>query len=162
MICKNLFYFAVLFRGVVRWIKLGALYLNGAKDTSSLIFEVADTYYHPEYFPPSHYHDIALIKLKKSVNFTETIHPACLFNKEKLPEGHVIATGWGATGFAEEQSSILMKVDLNLFTQASCQASYSTISKRRLPNGIIENYQLCAGDETGKDTCKVSRIYGPY
>ncbi|KAK5639497.1 hypothetical protein RI129_011989 [Pyrocoelia pectoralis] len=135
-------------------VRLGEIDLKHDNDgTEYQDYDVEDIKLHEQYRPPSHYHDIALIKLSKKVQFTKFIRPACLWNKFEIDYKVAIATGWGKTGFVEEQSDKLLKVALDLFNNSVCATTYqSDIS--RLPNGIIRN-MLCAGKlEGGKDTCQ--------
>ena len=53
---------------------------------------------HCRYRPPEHpQHDLALIKVKKRIKFSETIMPICLPPAEKFPDekGIVYVAGWG-------------------------------------------------------------------
>uniref|UniRef100_A0A1I8NBH8 Peptidase S1 domain-containing protein n=1 Tax=Musca domestica TaxID=7370 RepID=A0A1I8NBH8_MUSDO len=107
---------------------------------------------HPKYRSSSYYHDIALLKLTRDVEFSETIQPACLWQQPDMDMDLAIATGWGRTEFMGPKSNDLQKVDLNIIDQKICKDIYR--KERRLPRGIIEG-QFCAGHlEGGKDTCQ--------
>ncbi|XP_073818318.1 snake [Musca autumnalis] len=107
---------------------------------------------HPKYRSSSYYHDIALLKLTRDVEFSETIQPACLWQQPDIDMPLGIATGWGRTEFMGPKSNDLQKVDLNIIDQKICKDIYR--KERRLPRGIIEG-QFCAGHlEGGKDTCQ--------
>ncbi|XP_061394423.1 LOW QUALITY PROTEIN: serine protease snake [Musca vetustissima] len=107
---------------------------------------------HPKYRSSSYYHDIALLKLTRDVEFSETIQPACLWQQPDMDMSLGIATGWGRTEFMGPKSNDLQKVDLNIIDQKICKDIYR--KERRLPRGIIEG-QFCAGHlEGGKDTCQ--------
>lgn len=70
-----------------------------------------------------------------------------------------IATGWGMLQFGGETSDHLMKVTLKYFSLEECQKTYQNVSSRRLPNGIDDERQICAGGRNEeKDTCQVKEI----
>ena len=57
-------------------------------------------------------------------------------------------TGWGRTE-TTRQSNIKQEVGIKGVDQAKCQETYSTrYSKRQ-----INSSQICAGGETGRDSC---------
>lgn len=64
-----------------------------------IVLQKEDVISHPEYIPTMTYHDIALIRLSKPVNFTRYIRPACLYTsiEDNPDEAHLTATGWGVT-----------------------------------------------------------------
>lgn len=112
---------------------------------------IEETIVHPKYNLSSidQFHDIALIRLNKDIDFTDFIQPICLPKKSKLPS-NFMAAGWGQT---EKwfNSNIKMKVDLPLVDKDQCQNIYRRrrVSARR----TISDFQLCAGGEPNKDTC---------
>lgn len=147
------------FRGPVKRVRLGDLDLNDdTDDAKPQDFLVKDRIPHPNYKPTSHYNDIALIKLDRRANFTDYVKVACLPpSKIKIPEGLVAsASGWGKIGFTGELSSHLMDVDLNIIGHEECARSYEDYVSKRLAKGILEEFQMCAGHQEGKDTCPVS------
>lgn len=60
-------------------------------------FRVIKRIRNPQYKPPSQYHDIALLKLERNVEFNEWIRPSCLPYSlpDSGPDGKATATGWG-------------------------------------------------------------------
>ncbi|KAF5276222.1 hypothetical protein FQR65_LT04027 [Abscondita terminalis] len=142
--------------GYVKFVRLGDLNLKlDSDDEEPQSFKVTSIVRHPEYKPPIYYHDIALIKLDKPANFTEYVRPACLYTKQVLPEfPQPIATGWGKLGFLSDTSDDLMKVTLHYYTIDDCKMAYSNAGELRLPNGISDDIQICAGGfQESKDTC---------
>ncbi|XP_058462770.1 CLIP domain-containing serine protease B4-like [Malaya genurostris] len=98
--------------------------------------------------------DIALIKLNRSVNFTDFISPVCLplsGNAKNLDTDETVftAVGWGNTehrnGSYEYGSRYKLHVKLNGVSLEICDGAYD--------EDIISS-QLCAGAEKGKDTCQ--------
>lgn len=59
----------------------------------------------------------------------------------------------------DKGSDNLLKVTLSLVSHQSCNASFfDGTSSAELPNGIVNDWQLCAG-EVGKDTCQVIYLH---
>jgi secreted trypsin-like serine protease len=140
--------------GDPKWVRLGELNLNDTtEDADPQDFDVEAVFVHPDYKPPSHYNDVALLKLKKTVLFNLYIKPACVHTEEKLPNSLIQAIGWGKTDFYGDSSSHLLKVYLTIIKHKTCSKSYSNISERKLAKGIEDKSQICAGDASGKDTC---------
>ncbi|KAF7277349.1 hypothetical protein GWI33_008527, partial [Rhynchophorus ferrugineus] len=113
--------------------------------------DVQKTYIHPRYSSSSHYNDIALLKLSGTVpSYTR---PACLHTTTSISSKLLTAVGWGRTDFAGPTSNDLLKVDLRTFTKNQCTPFYKNAKK--LPKGIDNNIQICAGgaDKQIKDTC---------
>uniref|UniRef100_U5ERA5 CLIP domain-containing serine protease n=1 Tax=Corethrella appendiculata TaxID=1370023 RepID=U5ERA5_9DIPT len=99
------------------------------------------------------YHDIALLKLKRAIVFTDWIQPICLPVTQSLksaPTDNVIhhVAGWGAT-----ETSIRSQYKLELKVPgvplSQCNDAY-----RKLVKVDFINSQLCAGGERGRDSCK--------
>lgn len=145
------------FRGLPKYVRLGDLDLATEDDDASpQDFEVIRAVSHPDYKAPSKYHDIALLELNQKVNFTDYISPACLDTGLELREANLTATGWGKTGFSEVSSTFLLKVDLDHVPHPRCVQSFGKQSVKDLPDGIVEEIQICAGRVKGKDTCQVN------
>ncbi|KAF2898151.1 hypothetical protein ILUMI_08021 [Ignelater luminosus] len=115
--------------------------------------EIEEKIVHEDYDndDPNFYADIALIKLKKEVNYTEFISPLCLplsseLSNKMYTEEKVVVAGWGKTK-TKLQSEIKLKVELLVQTNNDC-------SKHYRPEGMrIAGSQMCAGGEKGKDSC---------
>lgn len=150
-----------IFSGNVRWVRLGDINLRSISEASDpQDFKVERVFRHPQYTPPSRYHDIALIQLNQTVRYTAYVKPACLHSDFELPSD-LLATGWGKTDFANDKiSDTLMKVDLSHVPIDKCNAPYGKVA-RQLPNGIVDALQLCAGGKWAeeKDTCAVRYFY---
>lgn len=112
---------------------------------------------HPKYQPPSSYHDIALLRLGHKVKYSLKIIPACLHTKNKLPVQYpdLVALGWGKTNFAGHTSNTLLKVDLTYSPTKKCMKSYKTGSNKKIPYGLQDKFQVCAGGTGKANTCQV-------
>ncbi|XP_058818843.1 uncharacterized protein LOC131681809 [Topomyia yanbarensis] len=107
---------------------------------------------HPMHKFSANYHDIALVKLEKSVRLHDTVAPACLWLDKELRFRKLEATGWGRTGFAQEQTPVLLKVTLKPISNEQCSQFYSSSINRKLRFGLHEQH-ICAVDER-MDTCE--------
>ncbi|KAG8035025.1 hypothetical protein G9C98_005448 [Cotesia typhae] len=116
--------------------------------------KIIDIIRHPDYKKPLEYHDIALIKMESSVKFDAYVRPACLPYGNVITE-NAIATGWGRVDWADEEGSAdLLKVTLAMVPHQVCNANFlGGSSDYKLKQGVINEWQLCAGEE-GKDTCQ--------
>ncbi|XP_063699975.1 serine protease snake-like [Culicoides brevitarsis] len=116
-------------------------------------FNIIQVIPHPAYKSSSQYNDIALFKLDRNAKLSPYVRPLCLPDKREIKERKAIASGWGRIGWTDDLSEQLLKVTLDFFPHDECAESYGT--NRKLPNGIMENQQLCAGShDDNKDTCE--------
>ncbi|KYB29266.1 serine protease P8 [Tribolium castaneum] len=105
---------------------------------------------HPDYSDNSadRYHDIALIKLKRQVSYTDFIKPICLPGKsEKTSVGKRLAVaGWGRTEYASN-SPVKLKLWVPVAETSQCSSKFKSAGV------TLGNRQLCAGGEQGRDSC---------
>ncbi|XP_032687783.1 serine protease snake-like [Odontomachus brunneus] len=143
--------------GDAKWARVGDLNLAQTNDDAQpQTIRIIERISHPDYKRPSEYHDIAIMKLETSVTYNAWVRPACL--PIDLPDigydGKAVATGWGRVDWAEEEGSDnLLKVTLSLVSHASCNESFFDGDNAQLALGIVDKWQICAG-ELGKDTCQ--------
>lgn len=143
------------FNSTANWARLGDLNLEKSDDHAEN-FRVVERIRNPHYKPPSQYHDIALLKLERDVQFNEWIRPSCLPYSlpDSGPDGKATATGWGDVEWHESGSNDLLKVTISLVPQSKCNKLFIGNEKNnKLKFGITEDSQICAG-ELGKDTCQ--------
>jgi len=98
---------------------------------------------HPNYNSNTLDYDYMLVKLSGSSTRT----PATIDRGDiPLDAGtDVVAIGWGATSAGGGGSSKLLEVEVDVYSQASCQASYS--------GNVISPRMVCAA-RAGKDACQ--------
>ncbi|KFB49544.1 AGAP008403-PA-like protein [Anopheles sinensis] len=132
-------------------VRLGDIDLyNDTDDQYAQQLKIVEIIRHPEHRFSSRYHDLALLRLEKNVVLHDTVAPGCLWNDEEIPFPSMEATGWGATGFGQNSTPILLKVSLSVVKKAECDRQYR-VGDRGLKQGL-QNYHLCAGD-IKMDTC---------
>ncbi|XP_058122288.1 serine protease 53-like [Anopheles ziemanni] len=132
-------------------VRLGDINLyNNTDDQYAQQLKIAEIIRYPEHRFNSRYHDLALLRLEKNVVLHDTVAPGCLWEDEEIPFPSMDATGWGATGFAQQHTPILLKVSLSVVQKAQCE-QYYRVDRRGLKQGL-QSYQLCAGD-IKMDTC---------
>ncbi|XP_072399984.1 trypsin-1 [Diabrotica undecimpunctata] len=91
-------------------------------------------------------HDIALLKLRKKVQFTKQIRPVCL-PKTREPSGKTgTVIGWGRTSEGGMLPNIIQEVEVPILTQTQCKSMKYRASR-------ITNYMLCAG-KGAQDSCQ--------
>ncbi|CAL1292015.1 unnamed protein product [Larinioides sclopetarius] len=94
-------------------------------------------------------HDIALLKLKRRIEYTKFIGSICLPNPKSGNFTNVNATvvGWGTEAFGGSASPVLRQVTVPVWDNDECDKTY------RLER--ITNAFMCAGSpENGEDACQ--------
>nr|XP_049465303.1 serine protease snake-like isoform X3 [Anopheles coluzzii] len=112
--------------------------------------KIVDIIRHPMHRFSSTYYDIALMKLERNVTVHDTVAPTCLWLDDEIRFPELLAAGWGRTGFGEDTTKTLLKVQLAPIDNEKCSTYYNK-GDRVLRDGLME-HQLCAGDEK-MDTC---------
>lgn len=122
---------------------------NNLNTSQGETFSVTQVIVHPEYGNgTSQNNDLALLKLNGSVNSVSPVPLADsnVMNVAGSPGDISRVLGWGATSEGGSQSSQLLKVDVPIVSNSSCNNNY---------NGGITNNMLCAGFDAGrKDSCQ--------
>ncbi|EFN87035.1 Serine protease snake, partial [Harpegnathos saltator] len=145
--------------GAPKWARVGDLNLAQTNDDARpQTIKIVEIISHPDYKQPSVYHDIAIMKLETPVTYTAWARPACL--PVDLPDidndGKAVATGWGRFDWTDDKySDDLLKVMLSLVPQQSCNESFFEDGNTQLKRGIVDEWQICAGEE-GRDACEVN------
>ncbi|KAK3521146.1 hypothetical protein QTP70_000528 [Hemibagrus guttatus] len=112
--------------------------------------EIDEHHMHPNYqYHESHNHDIALLKLKTPVTFSDYIIPICLgpktFTENLLKSATIsLVSGWGRTRYGGLESDKLQKVEVPYVDRTECKGSDK-----------ISRFMFCAGFLTiRKDSCQ--------
>ncbi|XP_023941049.2 CLIP domain-containing serine protease B4 [Bicyclus anynana] len=115
--------------------------------------EIESIVKHPAYKAPNYtFGDIAILKLKRPVTFTDFIQPICLPTTEYIKmqdytHNSVYWTaGWGVTEFGDA-SMVKRKVDIEAVPMDVCRAALPYI-----PESSSQSL-ICAGGRQGKDSC---------
>lgn len=114
---------------------------------------------HPDYIPREYYNDIAVMRLKKPIDFGTNVQPICLpasaeFRKKKLKGRNVTVTGWGDLEFGGKRATVLQEVTIQVIDPPTCDRAYIQQRGTTIPRGITTQF-LCAGvPEGGKDACQ--------
>ncbi|XP_076295173.1 venom protease-like [Lasioglossum baleicum] len=140
--------------GPAAWARVGDLNLVRTDDRAKpQEVRVIERIMHPDYQRPSQYHDVGLLKLESDVTFDAWVRPICL--PYSVPdtdnEDVATATGWGKVDWDDDVgSSDMLKVTIKFVDNTRCNQSIR--DDRIAPRGIIDDWQICAG-QPGKDTC---------
>ncbi|CAH2987015.1 unnamed protein product [Chilo suppressalis] len=110
---------------------------------------------HHKYDPTdrAYRNDISLIRLEKSVPYTDFIRPICLPLGEPEDVGtstnpKLTTAGWGMSD-SMAASDVKFKVDLPLVDLAVCTASLDLPLYRQICAGGVKNNDSCSGDSGG-------------
>ncbi|CAG9818511.1 unnamed protein product [Phaedon cochleariae] len=123
-------------------VRLGVTVLN---DTDHVDVDIKNVTLHRKFNPHEKHDDIALIELSRSIEFSDSIRPACLYAKPDDPQGLVV-TGWGET--LREETKILQKAPLSAVSKKECNRMMQK-SKDRYS---LRPTQICAIG-SGTDAC---------
>jgi len=110
---------------------------------------------HPLFRPDNLINDYALLFLAEDFVLASHLDTVCLPNPDEVFDGETcFATGWGKDQFgsAGEYQVVLKEIDLPVVNNTYCQNSLRT--SRLGPKFKLDDSFICAGDGTGKDTCK--------
>ncbi|XP_017479451.1 PREDICTED: serine protease easter-like [Rhagoletis zephyria] len=109
---------------------------------------------HPQYDPHSinQINDIALLRLKETVTFTDFVRPICLpvnSNLRTATFDDIImdVAGWGKTE-SKSSSNVKLKAELTGVSLEKCRHVY------RPQSILLESTQMCAGGKQGVDSCR--------
>lgn len=108
---------------------------------------------HPRYNPTVslYNHDMALLRLRSPITFSEKVGPICLgpkaFTESLLNSGSLaVISGWGRLRFSGRAATTLQKLEVPFVDRSECKDS----SSDRITHGMF-----CAGYSDGaKDACQ--------
>jgi secreted trypsin-like serine protease len=129
------------------YIRLGAI-LASNNDPDLQTVNVSAVYAHPSYDPYEYDNDIALLRLSRPVNYTETIRPICLPSADVDLNKFTVCvdTGFGRTGPYDVPSPRLLQAKMNIMSFETC---YSLLGSYR--SYINNNTMLCVGSIPTED-----------
>ncbi|KAF5306620.1 hypothetical protein FQA39_LY08809 [Lamprigera yunnana] len=109
---------------------------------------------HPKYNRRFGLHDIALLRLNRSIVYTDYIRPICLpFPGTKFAQigNKMLTTGFGRTGTNKDNTTIKKKIPAVLVSNSVCAKQYSDFlnSNRNVTDNI-----MCATDTTTERSCE--------
>ncbi|XP_049881068.1 phenoloxidase-activating enzyme-like [Pectinophora gossypiella] len=113
---------------------------------------------HPEHYHDTrvNYHDIAIVRLSKTVEYSNYVRPICLPKSDlevsPLDNLMLYTTGWGAIkqrrvnfGFFSEYDGIKRHVAVPYRNITACREVFGS---------FVGEGHMCAGGEQGKDSCR--------
>jgi len=126
--------------------KLGQTDLTDKTGGLGLEVGISRVLRHPQFKQdPLAVFDIAILKLRSPLRFSDHIRPICLTKPGDRREELVVA-GWGRTQ-TEERSSVLQVLDLEEVSARQCRAEYKPLGVELLDS------QMCARGFGGSDSC---------
>uniref|UniRef100_A0A3Q4BH66 Peptidase S1 domain-containing protein n=1 Tax=Mola mola TaxID=94237 RepID=A0A3Q4BH66_MOLML len=128
----------------------GIVTRSSAKMAQHTGYAVEKIIYNKDYNHRSHDGDIALMKLRTPLNFSDTIRPVCLPQYEyEVPGGtQCWISGWGYTQPEVHSPDTLKEAPVPIISTKKCNSSC-------MYDGEITSRMLCAGYTEGKvDACQ--------
>ncbi|XP_015927281.1 complement factor B-like [Parasteatoda tepidariorum] len=149
-------------------IKLGLT--NVTNETNVQEYEVKKFFIHPQYRLGLIYdYDIALLQLKRPIEFNAFIRPICLPPAEPSPNStlykagqYTVATGWGHSGVVEKMERVntksvqsLKEIILPIQSRERClQSAVENLVDKIPADKVFTDRMFCVGDGNGgNDTC---------
>ena len=126
-------------------------YVTSNTDPDGFFYGVKKTILHSKYDPPSHLHDIAILRLDRLVHFTADIQRICLPSPSinSLDGQDAYVAGWGTLDFMGASSASLREVRVPIWNNEDCQKAIGR---------NVFNSTLCAGGtRKPADACQVLR-----
>ncbi|KAF5298265.1 hypothetical protein FQR65_LT09776 [Abscondita terminalis] len=130
---------------------------KGELECSDLVVDVGveKIIVHPLYNSTVYQHDIALIRLKHSITFSDYIRPICLPERNLLQSNNIrnlTSSGWGKLGLNSEQTEIKKRVFTKLVSIDECKKAYLihhiNITEDQICGREYDSI-TCAGDSGG-------------
>ena len=131
--------------GIGAQIQIGRHNLSNSEEDYET-FTVAEAVTHPSYNDVGFDYDYMMIRLDGFSNY----EPVVLDSGDvSLDDGNdVVVMGWGTTSYYGPESSVLLEVEVDLYTQAACKAAYSDV----MIDDYITDRMVCAA-RVGKNSC---------
>lgn len=123
------------------------------------IIQVDQIIPHPEYSPIDFSNDIALLRLRSHLSFTETVKSVFIPPSNFVASGDCTISGWGSSHINDDNlSDTLQKVTIPIVSAADCDYFLNEIGYGSLSNVFCAGYQesdknACIGDDGGPLTC---------
>lgn len=143
-------------RFVLSVVRLGDINLDDTVEdgTTPVNYQIDTWTAHPKFSTSPKVNDIAVIKLKRHVTFTDTIQPICLpllgtFNTYNFTGYPADITGWGKTSFGGPKQTRLQNARVLILDQQVCREIY-----KGTEGVIIDHRVVCAGGNNGMNTCE--------
>lgn len=114
------------------------------------IEDVENFYIHDDFDYGAIDYDYSLLKLNKSLSFTDTVKAIALpeVDEEDVPDDTMaIVSGWGNTQNSTESRIKLRAAKVPIVNQESCIAKYQSL-------GEVTPRMICAGYEEGGKDCR--------
>jgi len=138
--------------GDVLYVVLGDHDRSSSTDAASQQIAVESVHDHKDYNDNTMDNDVSLLKLSRTITFTNSISPVCLpFNyaNDEFSGTTVTASGWGTTTQGGSVSNVLKEVDLPVLTTAQCSEYYRGQLTERMICTYLPGKDTCQGDSGG-------------
>lgn len=132
--------------------------VDGTCADKPIDIDVGDSAIHADYDSKNIHNDIALIKLSRSVNYTDFISPVCLplsvSDNEPDSSRNFTVVGWGATERGQERPGIFgsrykLEVVVPGVDLDKCKESYPRLIASEMCAGGVKLKDSCSGDSGG-------------
>nr|AFM77759.1 putative trypsin 11 [Ostrinia nubilalis] len=134
-----------------RRMRAGSTYI----ETGGVIAYVDKEFNHPSYGLNAYDGDITVVRLKNFLSLTPSIQQTTLiYQGAVIPDNvPVYHAGWGAIGYYQPGSEVLLDVQVYTINNDLCRERYETLDE---PWYVVTENMICAGilDVGGRDACQ--------
>lgn len=131
------------------------VYVDGMNKTKGLRRRAQAVAVHPHYDDKIYANDIAIIKLKKKIDFKQWVIPVCLPDNKKMSVTiEYITAGWGLTAEHGKLPKTLRAVRLTRMPDDECEAALEQSEQRSINHASLlctnnDGKGFCSGDSGG-------------
>lgn len=134
------------------------VHVGATNKYDGVVYEVEKWTIHPDYNKNNQDLDVAVITLKKPLQFSENVQPVKLPPKDHRlnPGTELSVMGWGKTGVRTKPTFKLQRVEVPVFESKKCFNLLKEYKKRMgVTNefAVTKNMFCAAPAEGGKDSC---------
>ncbi|XP_015920543.2 proclotting enzyme isoform X1 [Parasteatoda tepidariorum] len=109
---------------------------------------IAEIKRHAQFVTLTFQHDIALLKLKRKVEYSKFIGSICLPESSRnYSDVNATVVGWGTVSFGGAASNILRQVTVPVWSNEKCDKTYVLES-------ITDSFMCAGSPENGEDACQ--------
>ncbi|XP_045531490.1 chymotrypsin-1-like [Pieris brassicae] len=135
-----------------RWILTAAHCLKNVQAKDLSVLAGTNNKKHEKYTDRPNVHDIALLRTKEKIKFTERVKPIEIATEDPKPGDKCKLSGWGFTTQNQRRSpDKLQWLDVKIISEKACKTDNIRRFEKSFP--VTENH-ICTLNKNGEGTCQ--------